>query len=149
MTDDAPQPAPISVLELVKTRLRVVNGELLRENRNGGFTMRLPLTAIESVDYRPSWESYSLLFFPAAIGLALLAALVAENNFLVVFLYVTAGVAGLIALTGLFGKVIVIRSRGNLTRIQCLDDADEGDGFVCSLRQMIEGNETCRSVKAK
>ncbi|MBM4072396.1 MAG: hypothetical protein FJ271_26230 [Planctomycetes bacterium] len=124
-------------LELFKTGLRVQNGELLRVNKNGGIAMRLPLSSIESVEFLSQFDPFCLVFICVGLGLGAVGYLVSESNLLTSFLY-----AGSIMLVG-FGslgmvmRVIRVQSPTGIIRIQCNDLIDEGEGFVCSLQQLI------------
>lgn len=129
-TDDAD-------LELLKTGLRVQQGELLRLNKNGGIAMRLPLAAIESVEFLTRFDPFCLVFIGVGLGLGAVGYRISESNLLTSFLY-----AGGIMLVG-FGslgmvmRVIEVQSPTGVVRIQCNDLIDEGEGFVCSLQQLI------------
>jgi hypothetical protein len=131
-------------LELFKTGLRVQHGELLRLNKNGGIAMRLPLAAIESVEFLTRFDPFCLVFIVVGLGLGAVGYRVSESNLLTSFLY-----AGGIMLVG-FGslgmvmRVIEIRSPSGTIRIQCSDLIDEGEGFVCSLQQLIGGGRGVR-----
>ncbi len=131
-------------LELFKTGLRVQQGELLRLNKNGGIAMRLPLAAIESVEFLTRFDPFCLVFIVVGLGLGAIGYRVSESNLLTSFLY-----AGGIMLVG-FGslgmvmRVIQVRSPSGIIRIQCHDLIDEGEGFVCSLQQLIGGGKGVR-----
>ncbi|HMF19434.1 MAG TPA: hypothetical protein VKE98_19660 [Gemmataceae bacterium] len=124
-------------LVLPKTGLRIGNGELQRRSKNGGVTMRLPLNTIEDAEFRTGFDPACLIIALVGGGLGAVAYFVSENNILTSLLY-AAGVVllGLSLLAARYTR-IVIKARGEVIHIQCIDLVDEGEGFVLSLRQHL------------
>jgi len=124
-------------LSLPKTGLRISNGELQRTGKDGAITMRLPLDTIEGVEFRTGFDPACLFIALVGFGLGAIGYFVSENNILTSLLY-AAGVV-LLGITLLAARYtrIVVKARGEVIRIQCIDLVDEGEGFVSSLRQHI------------
>jgi hypothetical protein len=136
--DDREQPRPY--LELAKTRLSVEDGELLRRDDKGGIAMRIPLDDIESVRFsRPISFSPILPWFLAACLIAL-GRYFSESNTLSVLLYTFGAFAVFVGLVTIRKDTIFIRTRGEEMAIDCVEVADECQGFVASLRSMCGSN---------
>jgi hypothetical protein len=126
-----------TVLELAKTRLRVVSGELQRLNKSGGVMLRLPLHQIEAVEFRSFFDPVCIVFMAMGVGLGAIGYYVSESNILTSLLYVAGVLLFGFGLLGSVSPYFVIRSRGETIYIQFSDLGDEGQGFVSSLRHMI------------
>lgn len=124
-------------LELFKTGLRVVDGELQRLNKHGGIVMRLPLRKIESVEFHSRLDPFCLVFIAVGIGLGAVGHYVSENNVLTALLYAAGIILIGFGLLGGITRLIEIRSTAGCTTVQCNDMADEAEGFVCSLQPLI------------
>lgn len=124
-------------LELFKTGLRVVDGELQRLNKLGGIVMRLPLRQIDMVEFQSRLDPFCLVFITVGIGLGAIGHYVSENNVLTALLYAAGIILVGFGLLGSITRLIQIRSSGCTTTIQCSDMVDEGEGFVCSLQALI------------
>lgn len=124
-------------LELFKTGLRVVDGELQQLNKEGGIVMRLPLRQIETVEFQSRLDPFCLVFIAVGIGLGAVGHYVSENNVLTALLYAAGIILVGFGLLGSVTRLIQIRSGAGGITIQCNDMVDEGEGFVCSLQGLI------------
>jgi hypothetical protein len=136
-------------LELCKTRLRVVGGDLIRLNEKGGIAMRLPLDEIEDVASVYRIEPLGPIFLLLALGIGAVAYYVSQYNILTTLLYIVA--LGLMALSipGFLNRVIAVRARTGTTAIGFSDSWDEASGFVTSLRRLIGRSEAAASERSK
>jgi hypothetical protein len=125
-------------LVLPKTGLRIGNGELQRRAKDGAVTMRLPLEALEEVEFRTGFDPACLFIALVGFGLGAIGYFVSENNILTCLLYAAGVVLLGISLLAARYTRIVIKARGEVIRIQCIDLVDEGEGFVLSLRQHLQ-----------
>lgn len=126
-----------ALLELIKTGLRVVDGELQRVNSQGGIVMRLSLRQIEAVEFCSRFDPFCLVFVAVGIGLGAVGYFVSENNLLTALLYAAGIMLVGFGLLGSVTRLIVVHCPGGITTIQCNDMVDEGEGFVCSLQALI------------
>src|SRR3989442_179919 len=78
-------------LTLPKTGLRITNRELQRTGKNGAVSMRLPLDAIEAVEFRTGFDPACLFIALIGCGLGAIGYYVSENNVMTCLLY-AAGV---------------------------------------------------------
>lgn len=128
---------PFVLLELPSTRLFVVDTELQRLNRDGSPVFRLPLKAIQSIEYTSEFEPISLIWLVLSAGLSAIAAFVSENNIFATLLYVGALLFTFRTLLGFRSHHIVVRSTSNVTRILISDARLDGEAFVNSLRELL------------
>jgi hypothetical protein len=77
------------------------------------------------------------VFLAAGLGLGAIGYLVSENNILTTLLYVAAALLAVVALLACRSQRIIIRSTVGVIDIQCVDQSDEGEGFVNSLRVLL------------
>jgi hypothetical protein len=132
---DADRPTP--QLELPKTRLAVVDGELVRRSGNGEVVTRIPLDDLESAIFRKQFNAMSFIPLAVCLGLAALAYFVSEYNVVDVVLYTAAILIGGFAAFGFFQDVIIVRSGGATLRFECPDSTDEVEGFALSLNRLL------------
>lgn len=124
-------------LELEKTHLQINNGELQRINKNGKVALRLPLTEVESVDFRRYFDPIGFVFSGIGLGLGAIGMFVSENNILTCLLYIAAVLVIGFAVIGSVAFHIIINTTDGETRVQCNDLPDEGWGFVTSMRYCL------------
>jgi len=143
MSDETspPETDPDAILELAKTRLRVIGKELQRANESGGIMLRLPLDQIQTAEFRQQFNVWSLLLLVPAAGLVAIGYFVSDSTGLSILLYLGALVFTFFATLVSTCLYIVIGSASGTTSIQCSDQSDECDGFVTSLRPMIGGRQ--------
>ncbi len=124
-------------LTLPKTGLRITNGGLQRTSKHGAVTMRLPLEAIKSAAFHTGFDPACLEITLVGCGLGAIGYFVSENNVLTCLLYAAGVVLLGISLLAARYTRIVVKARGEVIRIPCIDLIDEGEGFILSLRQKI------------
>ncbi len=129
--------AEVVVLELAKTRVRVVGAELQRLNKNGNVVLRLPIQSIQSVDYHSRFDPMSMVFAAIGCGLGAIGYLISENNVLTALLYSAAVLLVGGSILACQSQRIVIEAASGVIEIQNLDQPDEGKGFVYSLRGIL------------
>lgn len=121
-------------LELEKTHLQLHNGELQRLNRKGSVTLRLPLTEVDSVDFRRYFDPIGFVFSAMGLGLGAIGMFVSESNILTCLLYIAAVLVIGFGVIGSASYHVIINTTDGETRVQCNDLPDEGWGFVTSVR---------------
>jgi len=135
--DDQDQDSDLPYLELSRTNLVVVDGELQRLNKHGGLVLRLPLSTVEAVEMRNYFDPFSLIFLGLGAGLAWIGYAVSENNILTIVLYVAALLLAGLAVFGCIGQHIIVQATTGVLKIHVADSAEEGAGFVASLNQIL------------
>lgn len=128
---------PGAELELSKTRLRVIGGELQRLNDEGGIAMRLPLEEIEEVTSGSRVDPFGPVCVLLALGVGAIAYFVSQYNIVTTLLYIVALALLALGILGFLGRVIVIRAQTGTTAIVYSDGWDEAAGFITSLRRLI------------
>jgi hypothetical protein len=138
MTNFPPTDTVEPHLELAKTRLRVVDGELQRLGANGVATMRLPLREVASVQGVTVFEPICLIIAGAAVALIWIAAAFSQSNLLSCILFAVAVILLGFALMGMVGRYIRISTiDGGQVAVQVNDLNDEAEGFVVSVRRLL------------
>lgn len=137
MGESEPESTGDAVLDLSKTRLRVVGNELQRLNASDGIVMRLPLEEIEHVEFRQRVDPFGVVCGLLAFGVGAIAYFISEYNILTTLLYLAALALGCMALLSVLGQRFVIEAKTGVVDIPCVDPADEGAGFVTSLKRLI------------
>ncbi len=124
-------------LSLEQTRLLVYPDEVIRLNSNGSAVLRIPLASIESVDTRLRF-SLSTIYRVIACGvLFVIGRYASDSNGLSCLCYLFAMVFGLVAISGMMRRVLVLARRNQPLEIAVLESPDKVHGFVISLREML------------
>jgi len=140
MKDDDEDDRPAPHLELPKTGLAVLDGELVRRSDKGGMLLRIPLDDIDAVEFSRPFNFTCLVPFGLAAGFVALGVLVSEYNVVTVILYVLALCLAAFALFGLRNDVVILFARNQPpVHLSCDDSSDVVSGFVLSLKALIGG----------
>ena len=124
-------------LSLEQTRLLVYPDEVIRLNADGSAMLRIPLASIESVDTRLR-PSLSAIHNVIACGvLFVIGRYASDSNWLSCLFYLFAMVFGLVAISGMMQRVLVLGRREQPLEIVVLESPDKVQGFVVSLREML------------
>lgn len=132
-------------LALTRTKLSVVDGEMQRLNWDNRMLLRLPLSEMERIQLRRTFDWRVFPFAATGIAIGLVGYFVSENNVLSVILYVIGilliGIGGL----GSYGVAIDVTTRDGVTAIPCFDSLDRCECFVTSVRQMMRDRKAPRT----
>ena len=140
MRDDEPSKSTPARLELPKTGLAVVGGELIRRTESGGINLRIPLDDLEAIEFTRPFSPSCLIPIALGLGLAAIGFFVSEYNVATIVLYVLALCLIAFGLFGTRSDTIILTARNQAAiRLSCDDAADVGAGFVLSVKASIGG----------
>ncbi|HMP01244.1 MAG TPA: hypothetical protein PKD86_17215 [Gemmatales bacterium] len=124
-------------LELMKTRLRLEESELVQLNANGNPVMRLPLAKVKRLEFRRVLEPIGLAFLTVGLVLWCIGFFVSENNIVSTLLYVGAVLVAAFGLLGILSDRIFIQTDSTHLLLECPDPSSEGQGFVLSANHIL------------
>ena len=125
-------------LELPKSHLAVQDGVLLKRTPEGGVVARHPLDSVDSLEAATTFESFSLLIDLVGAGMIWGAWTWLESSWAQWILIGIGGLALLLGLVGAFGTRLVVSYKGEQISYTVADEKDAVDGFVRSVRDLLE-----------
>lgn len=136
IVDDEP------IIVLAKTRLMLYPDELRRTNVDGSKVLRLPLSAVKSIELRKVFEPLSFVLLLLGLGIVAIGFYVSSYNWLSCILYVVAAVPLLMGVFGCVGDRIVLITEHGPVVIECPDARGDADCFATSLIDVLKKRST-------
>jgi len=137
----APAPAPAAVEEawaaLAGSGLALEQGMLVRRQR-GQVVARHKLETIDQVEVRSQRDSGALIFALLSAGGALLAKWLIPGPVLAWSVAIVLALLALLGLAGMQTTVLAIKTRDGDVAYPLSDSADQHQGFLLTLRQLLE-----------
>lgn len=125
-------------LELVKTRLCIVDGVLIRYTTNDTSSLRIPLSNLVSIEVYSRPSKFAATMLLVAIGVGCLGYYVSQYNVLTVLLYLMALTGVGLSLIGLFEDRMLVKTRTGSFPVDIQDSLEETKGFVATLQLRLD-----------
>jgi len=121
-SDDLDSLATSQDLSLPSTGLRVTESELILERKNGALIRSWPLSELSEVRATRQLNPFGIALIGSASAMVYITLAVTMSWWLMVGLYVLAGLCGLLGILTLLGSALCFTYHGKRVSISCDDD---------------------------